>query len=163
MKKLFTVCMLIAFTSSLTFSQCVENPTNRVLLAGDSWAAFMFGDQTLNQGLRNVGHSDKRFVSNVIVSENGAETDDFLGQEKQDAIQNIINGNPDVDLIHMSIGGNDVLGDWNISFSQQETDSLESAVASRLEEIVAFLKSTRSDVHVFWPGYTYPNFEEVIE
>lgn len=163
MKKLITLIVLIAVAGGQSFSQCVENPTNRVLLAGDSWAAFMFGDATLNEGLKNVGHSDKRSISNVIISENGAETDDFLGQEKQDAIQAVIDGNPSVDIIHMSIGGNDVLGDWNISFTQQETDSLENAVAGRLEDIVAFLKSTRSDVHVFWPGYCYPNFEEVIE
>ena len=129
MKRLFTLTVLGLFGYANANAQCVETPTNRVILAGDSWAAFMFGDQTINEGLKNVGHSDKRFVSNVTISENGADTWDFVDGPKQDAIQDLVNANPDVDIIHMSIGGNDVLGDWNISFSQQETDSLESAVA----------------------------------
>ena len=162
MKRLLTLTVLGLFGYVNTNAQCVETPTNRVILAGDSWAAFMFGDQTINEGLKNVGHSDKRFVSNVTISENGADTWDFVDGPKQDAIQDLVNANPDVDIIHMSIGGNDVLGDWNISFSQQETDSLESAVAGRLESIIDFLKTTRPGMEVFWPGYTYPNFEEVI-
>jgi hypothetical protein len=162
MKRLFTLGVIGLFGYANVNAQCVETPTNRVILAGDSWAAFMYGDQTINEGLKNIGHSDKRFVSNVTISENGADTWDFVDGPKQDAIQSLVDANPDVDIIHMSIGGNDVLGDWNISFSQQETDSLESAVAGRLESIIDFLKSTRSGMNVFWPGYTYPNFEEVI-
>lgn len=163
MKRLFTITVLGLFGYANAHAQCVENPENKIILAGDSWAAFMYGDQTLNHGLKNVGHSNKRFVSNVTISENGAETDDFLGQTKQDAIQDLVNANPSVEFVHMSIGGNDVLGDWNINFTQHMTDSLEGAVAGRLVSIMDFLKSTRQGMRVFWPGYCYPNFEEVIE
>ncbi len=163
MKRLFTLFTIVSLTHMIASAQCVETPKNRVLLVGDSWAAFMNADGTINDGLRNIGHSDKRFVSNVQIAENGAETWDFVDGPKQDAIQNIINANPDVDIVHLSIGGNDVLGDWNISFTQQETDSLEVAVAARLAIIVDFLKSTKEGMRIFWPGYCYPNFEEVIE
>lgn len=163
MKRLFTLSLLGFFGYSNVNAQCVETPTNRIILAGDSWAAFMFGDQTINDGLKNVGHSDKKFVSNITISENGADTWDFVDGPKQDAIQDLVDANPDVDIIHMSIGGNDLLGDWHVSFTQQQTDSLASEVELRLESIVDFLQNTRSGMNVFWPGYTYPNFEEVIE
>ena len=163
MKRIVTLALLGFIGHSSIYAQCVENPTDRVILAGDSWAAFMNGDQTLNEGLKNVGHSDKRVLSNPVISENGADTWDFIGEDKQNAIRALVDANPTVDIIHMSIGGNDVLGDWNISFSPSETDSLENAVAERLDSIVDFLKTTREGIHVFWPGYCYPNFEEVIE
>lgn len=162
MKRLFTLTILGLFGYWNTNAQCIETPTNRVILAGDSWAAFMYGDQTINDGLKNVGHSDKKFVSTVAISENGADTWDFVGGAKQDAIQDLVNANPDVDFIHMSIGGNDMLGDWNISMTQSETDALAAEVKVRLDSIVDFLQGTREEMHVFWPGYTYPNFEEVI-
>lgn len=163
MKRLFTLAIVLTSGYHLSFSQCVEIPQNRVLLVGDSWASFMNADQTITQGLKAVGHSDKKFVSSVVIAENGAQTDDFLNQDKQDAIQALIDANPSVDIVHLSIGGNDVMGDWNVDYTEQETDSLESAVAGRLEEVVEFLKSTRPGMRVFWAGYTYPNFEEVIE
>jgi len=163
MKRIFTLLSIAVCAHSAVFGQCVEVPKNRVLLVGDSWAAFMNADQTITNGLKLVGHSDKKFVSNVIIAENGAETDDFLTTEKQDAIQALVDANPDIDMIHLSIGGNDVLGDWNIAWSQHQTDSLEVAVANRLEAVIEFLKDTRPGMRVFWAGYAYPNFEEVIE
>lgn len=163
MKRLFTLTVLGLFGHTTANAQCVETPTNRIVLAGDSWAAFMYGDQTINEGLKNIGHSDKRFVSTVAISENGADTWDFVDGPKQDAIQDLVDANPEVDFVHMSIGGNDLLGDWHISFSQAQTDSLAAEVEGRLESIVDFLQNTRQGMKVFWPGYTYPNFEEVIE
>ncbi|MCB0755356.1 MAG: T9SS type A sorting domain-containing protein [Flavobacteriales bacterium] len=162
MKRIFTLTVLGLFGYATTHAQCVETPVNKVILAGDSWAAFMYGDQTINAGLRNVGHSDKRFVSNVTISENGADTWDFVSGPKQVAIQDLVDANPEVSVIHMSIGGNDMLGDWNISMTQQETNDLAAEVKVRLDSIIDFLQETREGMHVFWPGYTYPNFEEVI-
>lgn len=162
MKKVFTLFLILPLTTLLVHAQCVEYPKNRVLLVGDSWAAFMNADQTITHALRNAGHSDKKYTTSLAIAENGAETDDFLGVEKQTEIQALIDANPDIDMIHLSIGGNDVLGDWHISFTQEQTDSLENAVALRLEAIVEFLKSTRPGMRIFWAGYTYPNFGEVI-
>jgi len=143
-------------------AQCVENSTNRVLLVGDSWAQFMLTDGTIDDGLKIIGHSDKKFVSNYFIAENGSQTDDFLAQDKQDEIQNLINDNPNIDIVHLSIGGNDVMGDWKVSMTPSETDAIEQAVADRLAQIVDFLKTTRNGMNIFWAGYAYPNFEEVI-
>ncbi|MCF8464243.1 MAG: T9SS type A sorting domain-containing protein [Flavobacteriales bacterium] len=163
MKRIFILSALLTIGTLMVNAQCVETPTNRVLLVGDSWASFMNADQTITNGLKILGHSDKKFASSVVIAENGAETDDFLTQTKQDAIQTLIDANPEIDIIHLSIGGNDVLGDWHISFTQHQTDSLLAAVSVRLEAVLEFLKSTRPGMRVFWAGYAYPNFEEVIE
>ena len=163
MKQLFTVCVLVAMGMNNSYAQCTETATNRVLLVGDSWAAFMNADQTITQGLRNMGHSDKKFTSNVQIAENGADTWDFVDGPKQDAIQDIIDANPQIDVIHLSIGGNDLLGSWHTSFTQDETDSLAADVEGRLESIIDFLQNTRPGMRVFWAGYTYPNFGEIIE
>jgi hypothetical protein len=163
MKRLFTTLLSIPIYCSLIFSQCVEVPQNKILLVGDSWAAFQNGYGTINEGLKNLGHSDKRFVSSLEIAENGADTYDFVDGPKQIAIQEIVDANTDIEIVHLSIGGNDVLGDWNISFTPEQTDSLTQTVEVRLETIIDFLQATRSGMRVFWPGYTYPNFGEIIE
>ncbi|MBK6832182.1 MAG: T9SS type A sorting domain-containing protein [Flavobacteriales bacterium] len=144
-------------------SQCSESDENRVLLVGDSWAFFMGVDQTINTILERWGHSNATFFTNLTIAENGAETDDFLSVEKQTEIQALIDADPAIKVVHLSIGGNDVLGDWHVSFTQAQTDSLRASVEARLIEVIEFIKSTRPDMHVLWSGYAYPNFGEVIE
>lgn len=164
MKTFFTLITLTVFGFSIAFSQCNETPVNRVLLVGDSWANFMNIDQTITDALRNSGHSDKKYTSSLAVAENGADTWDFVASGgKQQIIQDLIDANPEIDIVHLSIGGNDLLGEYHVSWDQEQVDSLLSDVGDRLTEIIEFLKSTRPGMHVFWAGYTYPNFQEVIE
>lgn len=133
-----------------------------MLLVGDSWAFFMGVDQTINTMLSRWGHSDLRYYTNGVIAENGAETDDFLTASKQAEIQARIDADPNIRVIHLSIGGNDVLGDWNVDFTDAQTDSLKLAVEERLLAVIDFLKSTRPGMRILWSGYTYPNFGEVI-
>lgn len=158
-------CTLAAMTLIClnTPAQCVETDQNRVLLVGDSWAFFMGVDQTINTVLERWGHSNATFLTNLTIAENGAETDDFLTAEKQNEIQALIDANPSISVVHLSIGGNDVLGDWHVSFTQAQTDSLRTAVETRLLQVIDFIKNTRPGMRILWSGYMYPNFEEVIE
>ena len=144
-------------------AQCTETPENKVLLVGDSWAFFMSVDQTLNNVFNKWGHSGYRYFTNLTLAENGAETDDFLTAEKQQEIVNQLNANPSIEFVHLSIGGNDVLGDWNVNFTQEQTDSLEQKVSERLLAVIDFIKSAKPGIRILWSGYVYPNFEEVVE
>ncbi|MBK7296647.1 MAG: hypothetical protein IPI91_08405 [Flavobacteriales bacterium] len=157
------VAILASISSLSGYSQCSEDATNKVLLVGDSWAFFMGVDQTINTVLERWGHSDARYLTNLTIAENGAETDDFLTAEKQDEIEARLIAEPSIKVVHLSIGGNDVLGDWNVEMTTQQTDSLEASVRARLVQVIDFILNVRPDVHVLWSGYMYPNFEEVIE
>lgn len=166
MKKqiLFTFISLYALTIFQNgFSQCSENPEDKVLLVGDSWAFFMNVDQTIDDIFEAWGHSDKTYFTNLTLSENGAETDDFLQQNKLDEIHSQLDSKPSIEFVHLSLGGNDVLGSWNVNYTPAQTDSLQDTVFNRLMTIVDSIKSYRNHVRIIWSGYMYPNFEEVIE
>jgi hypothetical protein len=163
MKKLFTFILVSLLANQTSFTQCSETDEPKVLLVGDSWAFFMTVDGTINNVFEKWGHSDKTFYSNITIAENGAETDDFLTAAKQDEIVARLNEFPSIEVVHLSIGGNDVLGDWHISFTPQQNDSLKAVVADRLFQVIDFIKSIKPNIRVVWSGYVYPNFEEVIE
>lgn len=163
MKHILLLGLMASAFSSKSFAQCSENETPKVLLVGDSWAFFMSVDQTINDVLFDWGHTGYTYYTNLTLAENGAETDDFLLPAKQQEIQAKLNEFPSIEVVHLSIGGNDVLGDWNINFTQQQTDSLANAVLARLDSVITFIKSARPGIQILWSGYTYPNFEEVIE
>ncbi|MBX7243090.1 MAG: T9SS type A sorting domain-containing protein [Bacteroidia bacterium] len=163
MKKISVLFFTFLLIQNIFFAQCTETDKNKILLLGDSWAFFMSVDMTINRALEKWGHSHYKYYTNTILSENGAETDDFLKPAKQDEIMAQFQANPDIEVVHLSIGGNDILGDWNVDFTQAQTDSLESSVYNRMDQIIQFLKQAKPGIRIVWSGYTYPNFEEVIE
>jgi len=162
MKRIPLLVFLSLSTAFSAVSQCNEPSERKVLLVGDSWAFFMGVDQTINTVLNQWGHSNYTYFTNLTLAENGAETDDFQGASKQAEIAAQLAANPSIEVVHLSIGGNDVLGEWNINFTQAQTDSLKGAVFARLVDVIEFIKSARPDIRILWSGYMYPNFGEVI-
>lgn len=163
MKTLFSTCVLFLLSFHFAFSQCSENEETKVLLVGDSWAFFMNVDGTINNVYSDWGHSNVKYFTNLTLSENGAETVDFLTPTKQGEIANQLISKPTIEYVHLSIGGNDVLGSWKSqSFTQAQTDSLRFQVKDSVIAVIDFIKGVRPDVKVVWGGYAYPNFEEVI-
>ena len=162
MNKLYTL-LLFTFCYHTAFSQCEETDVPRVLLIGDSWANFMNIDQTINDVLNKWGHSNYTYYSSLSVAVNGAQTPDFLEPSMQAEIESIFEENPTIDFVHLSIGGNDVMGDWDIGFTAAETQQLEDEVSVRLRAIIDFLKDAKPGVKILWSGYCYPNFGEVID
>ncbi len=162
MKKTYLLLLVVLATTFNTFSQCTETSTPKILLVGDSWAWFMSTQSIINIELKAWGHSDYTFVSDAIVAENGAETNDFLKADKKAEIQSLLNANPTIEVVHLSIGGNDFLGDWNISMTPGQVDTLTSNVFTRLDSVIQFIKSCKPGIKVFWSGYVYPNFAEPI-
>jgi hypothetical protein len=162
MKKTILGVLLLTQFSFYSHSQCTETSENRILLVGDSWAFFMNVDQTINKVMKDWGHSNYTYYTDLVLSENGAETDDFLLPAKKQKIQDKLIEFPSINVVHLSIGGNDVLGSWNVNFTTQQTDSLQEAVLGRLDSVITFIKSVRPGIQILWSGYTYTNFGEVI-
>ena len=144
-------------------AQCEPDDEVKVLLIGDSWAFFMSADLTFNTIFERWGHSEYFFITTINLAENGAETDDFLETDKQEEIQQMLDEIPSIKAVHLSIGGNDFLGNWHVDMTEEQVDSLEENVFGRLESVVDFIKQARPGITVVLSGYTYPNFEEVIE
>lgn len=160
------ILLPIIFLFSVIFvkaQNCEEINQNKILMVGDSWAFFMLVDGTFNRVFEKYGFSNYKFVSNETVSENGARTNDFLEADKLNEIKNLLNENPDIEAVHLSIGGNDVLGNWNVNFTQQELDDLVDLVYGQVLEIIDSIKEMKEDIRIVFSGYTYPNFEEIIE
>ena len=162
-KKYLIFLFFVLFFHQNNFAQCSETDKTKILLVGDSWAFFMAADQTIDNVLSKWGHTHYKYFTNTILSENGAQTDDFLKPAKQAEIVAQLNAHPEIEIVHLSIGGNDFLNDWNINFTQVQTDSMLDTVYIRLISVINFIKSVKPGIQIFWSGYTYPNFEEVIE
>lgn len=162
MFRIILLSLTFLFYFSNVFSQCAETNLPKVLLVGDSWAFFMNTESTINNVFKTWGFSNYKFISNATLAVNGAQTDDIMKASTEAEILRQLTNNPSIEVVHLSIGGNDFLGDWKVSMTQAETDTLRNQVFERLDSIVRFIKSCKPGIRILWSGYVYTNFEEVI-
>ncbi len=162
MKRITLFLLLLTFSFGKTFAQCTEVNQPKVLLVGDSWAWFMNTDGTINNVFKTWGFSNYKFVCNATLAVNGADTKDFIMPGAEAEILNQLTLNPTIEVVHLSIGGNDFLGDWNVNMTQAQTDSLTDNVFVRLDSIIRFIKICKPGIKILWSGYCYTDFKEVI-
>jgi len=111
MNRILPLTIALCFFLTQAFSQCTETNQPKVLLVGDSWAWFMNTESTINNVFKAWGFSNYKFISNATLAVNGAQTDDFMKPGAQAEILNQLTNNPSIEVVHLSIGGNDFLGD----------------------------------------------------
>ncbi|MFA5575034.1 MAG: T9SS type A sorting domain-containing protein [Brumimicrobium sp.] len=164
MKHIFTLFFIgiIGFTN-FSKSQCNEDSEVKILLVGDSWAFFMGVDGTINTVMESWGHSGNKFYTDLNLAQNGAKTYHFLEAGKQQILENELTSRPELEYVHLSLSGNDLLGNWKSqSFTQQQNDDLKQATLDSLDMVIQFIKGVRPDIDIVISGYAYPNFEEVV-
>jgi hypothetical protein len=161
MKKILLVSLIFSLKFLNAQTPC-NVTTNKILLAGDSWAWFPMIDSSIKHNMHKYGFTDANFYSNSTLSVNGKKTKYFLNQIILDSVEVALNRNPNIDIINLSIGGNDFLNNWTTSMGTIATDSLLEAIARRLDTIIMKVWDIDSTVKIHLPMYDFPNFEEII-
>ena len=161
-KKLLLVFTLLIHVLSAS-SQCVEASEKKILLVGDSWAFFMNTDGTFNDVLEHWGFSNMEYFTNLTLAYTGARTEDFLVEARLVEIENQLLANPSISVVHISLTGNDFLGEWTVDFTPEETLALSDETLGELTTLTDFVKSVRPDIRIVFSGYMYANFAEVID
>ncbi len=153
----------------------------RVLLAGDSWAQYMWDDGSHNDVFDRFGQADKRAVSLSLGSDpgpgytgpeyavSGSEARQWVDTANYPWMANMVaalTANPTIDLVMLSIGGNDVLagkpdGGWYKDMDLDVPGS-EAALFQRIHDdtdtIIDAALAVRPDLDVLLSSYDYPNF-----
>ena len=153
----------------------------RVLIAGDSWAQFMWDDDAHNQIFDRFGQADKLAVSRSLGSNPGAgysgpeyavsgsEAREWVNTASYPWIANVVselNALPSIDTVVFSLGGNDVLagksgGGWYKDMDLDVPGS-EAALFQRIladsSSIVSAFAAVRPNLDVLVSSYEYPNF-----
>jgi len=160
MKYILVFLVLVIIKQS--YSQC--NSTNdEMLLIGDSWAFFSWSGDSYNENFDRFGLSDINCYSTSGLAVNGAEASDYFDDpaRKQELID-YITTNPNLKIVHLSLGGNDAMGNWNKTMTSQQEDAILSVIMNDIKAIIdtIWFYNPNLDIHI--SGYDYPNFEETI-
>jgi hypothetical protein len=159
----------------------VELITPRLLLAGDSWAQYMWDDGSHNDIFDRFGHGEKRALSRSLGSDpgpgyagpeyavSGSEARQWANTASYPWIANMVadlQANPTIDRVLLSIGGNDMLagksgGGW---YKQMDLDvpGSEAALFDQIHthtlQIIDAALAVRPSLRVIVSSYDYPNF-----
>lgn len=132
--------------------------TPRILVTGDSWAEFP-DDRWFGQFLANgwLGSSAVNTgiggMASVLLS-----TPDLL----QSRILGPLAANPTIDMVHLSIGGIDLLGSYHTGLSPQQLAANNALIQSNVQSIVDRILAVRPTMQVTIVGYDYLNFVDTL-
>jgi hypothetical protein len=159
---------------------------NKMLIAGDSWAQYIADDSVYNTVFKMYGHADKKTIAQtyeVVISlwgdsgspdpwdyaVSGSEAREWADEANYPYLQNVrnaLNANPDVNIVLLSIGGNDILaarcdGGWyeNMDLNGAGNEAaLLNTIMANTQYIVDEILAVRPNIKVIISGYDYPNF-----
>jgi hypothetical protein len=121
-----------------------------ILVLGDSWA------RPIGTSLRNI-LVEKGYPRSVLHTTAGwGLACTMADQDGLDMISHHLSLFPETDTVHLSIGANDILNNWNpaMAGTQAETDLLDSIVDC-VDAVVDHIVSIDPRIHVVWSSYDF--------
>lgn len=150
MKKVSASIAAVVLTASCLVG-C--NPQTRILVAGDSWAWIM-------QLLRTF---ENPFAYDVAYMASPGDTAENWNLHRDWEARTLLEGDEDIDIVVLSLGGNDLMYRANIHQTEQEKASLIEEIGAHLEGVIDNILSVRSDMKIALLSYDYPNWDESME
>ncbi|MCG3197404.1 MAG: hypothetical protein GHCLOJNM_01890 [bacterium] len=133
--------------------------TERVLLLGDSWVHVMWLAKSLGTVFAEEGFPEiiERGDNTAV---GGTRADQWRKPERLAILTRELAEHPTIDIVHVSLGGNDFFNSWKVSLSDEEEARVLDLIASNLEVVVNHILAQRENLTVLLCGYAYLNFEE---
>lgn len=160
MKYFLPLLMIFGLTQS--FAQC-NSTEDKMLLIGDSWAFFSWTGDSYNENFNRFGFSDLSCYSSTGLAVNGAEANDYFSDanRKQELID-YVSTHPELEIVHLSLGGNDAMASWNKNMTDAQEDAILSVIMNDIKEIIDTIWFYNPDLDIHISGYDYSNFDETV-
>jgi lysophospholipase L1-like esterase len=149
------VAMLLAAAPNLPAAE-------GLLLVGDSWAEQQWSDQSHAVAFGALGFGNVA-VYGAATTESGSTAADWVQPGRLQTLSDELALRDDVDVVQLTLGGNDFLDAWNTALTPGEERALVDSVLADLATIVDTILTDRPDVEVLLSFYDYPNFVDTLD
>ena len=163
MKTLSSYCIFLFICLSMSANaQCDESAT-KIMVMGDSWAFFSWQGDSYNENLDRFGFSDIEARSNLSISILGSKASNYFNKtSRKKAVIDFLEKNSDIEIVHFSLGGNDILRAWHKDMNSFEEDSVLNKIIHDIRGAMDTLWAYKPSLDIHFAGYEYPNFAETI-
>lgn len=163
----------ITFTQSHTLTAVFEEIPEpevvtglRVLMIGDSWTDIMDEDDALERAFTRAGYDGVlEKGDNTAI---GGTTASYWAQSTQlDVIESELVNNPTIDMVHLSMGGNDFLagsggGGWYKGMGGSNEDAFFAATKDNIEAVIQRILDVRPEAHIVICSYDWINLWDTL-
>lgn len=148
LRSIYPSAITLMCTFVLAASAQAQN--ERILIMGDSWAAWLW-----NSGAYQISMTNKGLSPSLVRGEKTAQiaslTSDWITPEYLAYIEEEIIAAPTLDIFHMWMGGNDTF----FCFDPCDEDQLYDEIAANIQTVVDFILSLKPNAKIFWTTYDY--------
>jgi lysophospholipase L1-like esterase len=149
--------LLIGYSSPLK-AQCYTIK-DRMLMIGDSWYGLMWAHQSYPKAFDKYGFTDMaQTVGGPVI--NGATLELAIEPASLLLIEQAILANPQLDIVGISLSGNDFLGGWSEDMFNAQENAFFNGMKNDLNVLVNRIKQVRPSINIFFSGYDYINLVE---
>jgi len=136
------------------------DPVPRILLTGDSWSALMQAFNTYQEVLPEFAECENYRSIGFRTAVVGIRANEFIAPEMLATVAEELALYPTIDIVHLSLGGNDILyGRWQPTMTPEQQETLFNTVTANIETAVDYILSLRPDIRVGLCGYTFANHD----
>ncbi len=164
--------VVVLVLTGIMFSTNAAAVTHRILLVGDSWTQYLWKDRIVRNVLIAKGKSQyDELGANTAVSGSTAQVwaanTYWNGMGLLDWITYELAVNPTVDIVYMSISGNDMLagqsnGGWYQGIDPSVWASRRATILSALQTVINHCLNQRANVKVVVVDYDYLNLWDTL-
>jgi len=152
----YLILFLIAGIS-IAMTSCKED-VKTVVVSGDSWSFFVCVDKSIEASFAKAGLSKARVNSTcTITTRVGKRAENWLGSDFDKATQ-VALVDARVKVLYLSLGGNDLMNDWNKNMSASERKAVLDTIALRVRAVIEKYQRQRPDIKILLSGYDFPRF-----
>lgn len=150
----------MALLSLFVCTSAAQAAPGGLLLIGDSWADQQFNDQSHSMVFATLGFGQVQVFGAATV-ESGSTAAEWAAPDRLAIIGQALT-DPAIEIVQLSVGGNDFLDAWNADLDPAAKAALFAAIRADVETIVESILATRPDVEVLLSFYDYPNFVDTL-
>gem|GEM_PF-1443923 len=137
----------------------------RILYVGDSWTLFPWTQNP--PALRSVllrpeivSQLGGRYIEIGDIALHGATAADWDTDNLKAEITQKLNEYPTIDIVHISLGGNDINVSWKYHYSWEQTNAIIDTAIHHLRNVIQHCLNVRPNIRVAICGYDYLNISE---
>ncbi len=157
-RRVFFVGVIALIVGSPVWAGTADVP--RILLVGDSWGAFMQLLRSIDAARGDFGWTGigQRGDRTTTV---GARAFPYYdpGRQWLERIPEELADYPTIDIVHLSLGGNDFVLDtsWNPGMTEQDIKDRIDGIVAKISETIDTILAIRPNIRVALCGYDFGN------
>lgn len=136
----------------------IATQKSKILIAGDSWAFFTCVYNSMGKMIRDKKAPLVEDNRCWRTSRTGLTAAEWTASRSHQRTLRFIQNTPRIKYLYLSLGGNDLMRNWNQDFTPGQELQLLETTTKTLKNIMDSYLAVRPDLTIILAGYDYPNF-----